>query len=462
MTRTALLASLCLAAAALRGAPASATPKARAPGGVVRVDHYDPQAMPAKGPANAMVTVELFFAPSTNNNASLPALRQLEALQQKHPTRMRLVYRIVQRSAQPPGPQLPTLALEAYAQGKFFEFIAALHAERMTLTRDKMIELARKVGMDPARSERAISDDRYREVINGNEHRMDRLRGTAAPIVFFNAKPVRTSARSTSDADYENAYQEAYDRARELVDKGVETKDLMSVFEGQVRDSGVPIAIPIGASDEDFVGDPTEHPLASPPLTLTGLPSLAAPDAKAPVPLVLLCRPNDTSCNSTMRVLRKTADMFRGEIRVVWAPWFDVTREDAAELTLLGDAALCAEQLGSSPDDFDASPGWQWVVETYSAIARQHGRRVPPDKLIDSVTAKLRIEPAAMSACRARMAKTTLDWIASARRSGVAGSPALVIGGRIYPGLSDDKVINQLVEAELAPGMLERCATSGC
>lgn len=456
MTRAALLASLCLVATA----PVAAAPKARPPGGVVRVDHYDPQAMPARGPAHAMVTVELFFAPSTNNYINLPAFRQLEALQQKHPTRMRLVYRIVQRSAA--GPQLPTLALEAYAQGKFFELIALLHAERVPLTRDKMIELVRKIGMDPARSERAITEDRYREVINGNEHRMDRLRGTGAPIVFFNAKPVRTSARSTSDTDYENAYQEAYDRARELVDKGVDPKDLMRVFDGQVRDAGPPVSIPIGNADEDFVGDPTEHPLASPPLTLTGLPSLAAADAKAPVPLVLLCRPNDTSCNSTMRILRKVADMFRGEVRVVWAPWFDVTREDAAELTLLGDAALCAEQLASSPDDFDASPGWQWVVETYGQIARQHGRRVPPDKLIDGVTAKLRIEPASMSACRARMAKTTLDWIASARRSGVSGSPALVIGGRIYPGLSDEKTITQLVEAELAPGVLERCATSGC
>ncbi|MDX2087659.1 MAG: DsbA family protein [Kofleriaceae bacterium] len=452
----ALLASLCLTASV------TAAPKARPPGGVVRVDHYDPQAMPAKGPAHAMVTVELFFAPQTNYSVRLPAYRQLEALQQKHPTRMRLVYRVVQRSAQPPGPQLPTLALEAYAQGKFAEFIAAIHNERTTLTREKMLELARKVGMDAARAERAITDDRYRDVINANEHRMDRLRVTTAPVVFFNGKPVRTSASSTSDADYENAYQEAYDRARELVDKGVDPRDLMRVFESQVRDAGPPVAIPIGSADEDFVGDPTEHPLASPPLTLTGLPSLAAPDARAPVSLVLLCRPNDTSCNGTMRILRKTADMFRGEVRVVWAPWFDVMREDAAELTLLGDAALCAEQLASSPDDFDATPGWQWVVEAYGHIARQHGRRVPPDKLIDSVAAKLRIDPAAMSACRARMAKTTLDWIASARRSGVTASPALIIGGRIYPGLNEEKTINQLVEAELAPGVLERCATSGC
>jgi len=440
-------------------APAAPT---RPAGGVVRVDHYDPQAVPTKGPANALVTVELFFAPSTNNNAAFPALRQLEALQQKHPTRMRLVYRVIQRSAQPPGPQLPTLALEAFAQGKFFELLAAVQLERQTLTRDKMLELARRVGVDPARAERAITDDRYRDVINANEHRIERLRGTTAPIVFFNGKPVRSSPRSTTDADYENAYQEAYERARDLVDRGVASKDLPAALEAQIRDTSPPTMIPIGTSDEDLVGDPTDNPLISPPLTLSGLPTLGAPEVKAPVPIVLLCRPNDTGCNTTMRGLRKIADMFRGEVRVVWAPWFDVTREDAAELSLLADAALCGEQLGSNPDDFDASPGWQWVVETYSHIARQHGRRVPPEPLIDSVAAKLRIEPKAMSACRARMARTALDWIGSARRSGVTGSPSVVIGGRLYPGLNDDSTIRQLVEAELAPGVLERCATTGC
>jgi protein-disulfide isomerase len=67
-----------------------------------------------------------------------------------------------------------------------------------------------------------------------------------------------------------------------------------------------------------------------------------------------------------------------------------------------------------------------------------------------------------LSACRARIARATLDWIAAARRSGVNGSPALVIGGRIYPGLNDEATIRQLIDAELAPGVLDRCATTGC
>jgi hypothetical protein len=188
-------------AALLAAGAATARPR----GDVVRVDHYDSQTAPSKGRANAPVTVEMFFAPSTNNTVQLRALRQLEALQQKHPTRVRLVYRIIQRSAQPPGPQLPTLALEAFAQGKFFELLAAVNAELVNLTREKLLEVARKVGVDATRAERAIADDRYREVLDGNEARIERLRGATAPIVFFNARPMRSSLGSTSDTDYENA-----------------------------------------------------------------------------------------------------------------------------------------------------------------------------------------------------------------------------------------------------------------
>jgi hypothetical protein len=438
-------------------------PAIAAPGGqVVRVEHYDPSTTPARGPTNALVTVELFFAPSVTGSTRMPAYRQLEALQQRHPTRVRIIYRIVQRGANPPGPQLPTLALEAYAQGKFFEFIAAVHAQRMSMTRDQMLEMGKKVGLDPQRAERAIVDDRYHEVIDANERRLERLRGTSSPMVFFNSKPARSALTTMSETDYENAYLEAYDRAREMLDKGIERKNLLDAFDAEVLQATQPLVITAGPTDDELETESSDHQLASPPLSVEGLPSFGQPDATAPVPVILLCRPNDASCNQTMRVLNRVHNTYRGEIRLVWAPWFEVAREDAAELTMLGDAALCAEKVGSSPDDLDASPGWQWVTEAYTQQSRAHGRRITPDKLIDSVSAKQGVDTNQLSACRARLASATLDWITAARRSGVTSSPSVVIGGRIYPGLNDPNIIQQLVEAELAPGVLGRCATTGC
>lgn len=431
-------------------------------GQVVRVEHYDPSTTPARGPANAMVTVELFFAPSINGNQRLPAFRHLEALQAKHPTRLRVIYRVVRRGAQPPGPQLPTLALEAYVQGKFFEFVNVIHAHRMTLTRDQMLELGRSVGLDAQRAERAIMEDRYRDVLDANERRLERLRGTTAPMVFFNTRPPRGPLSSMNAAAYEAAYQDAYDRARDLIDRGIEPRDLPAAFDAEVLQDVQPMVVTTGPIDEELEGETTDHPLASPPLVVTAMPSFGKPDAVAPVPVVLLCRPTDATCNTTMRVLRRIGDTYRGEIRIVWAPWFDVTRDDAADLTLLGDAALCAEKLSSSPDDLDASPGWQWVTETLTLIGRSHGRRIDPERVIDSVAARLGVPARPLSACRARLASSTLAFVTAARQSGVVSSPAIVIGGRIYQGLNDAQTIQQLVEAELAPGMLGRCATTGC
>ena len=95
-------------------------------------------------------------------------------------------------------------------------------------------------------------------------------------------------------------------------------------------------------------------------------------------------------------------------------------------------------------------------------VNRARGRRGDIEKLIDDVTSELEIDSGRLSACRARIAGTTLAWIERARRSGVAKAPALVIGGRIYEGLNDQNLIQQLIEAELAPGVLARCATIGC
>lgn len=452
------LAALALCVAGL--APATAAPGPK--GEVVRVEHYDPTTVPTRGPANALVTVELFFAPSVNNAERLRAYRTLENLQAKHPMRVRVIYRVVQRGAAPPGPQLPTLALEAYAQGKFFEFVGAIHALRTTQTREQLIEIGRKVGLDPQRLDRAISDDRYRDTIVANERRLERLRGTSAPMVFFNDKPLRVMPSSSSESEYEAAYIDAYDRARDMIDRGVEPKDLLAAFDAEILRAEQPLVITSGPSDDDLGDGGNDHPLASPPLPLAGLPSLGKPDAAAPVPVLLICNPKASECQQQMRSIRNVHNTYRGEIRIVWAPWFDVAREDAAELAMLGDAALCAEANASSPDDLDISPGWQWVTESYAQIQKAHGRRIPPEKLIEDVAGRLRLSTKALSACRARIANATLDWIAGARQSGVTSTPAIVIGGRIYHGLTDPTIIQLLIEAELAPGVLGRCSTTGC
>jgi protein-disulfide isomerase len=440
--------------ALLAALPAAAAPPA---GETVRIEHVDPLAAPVKGPANALVTIEVFFAPSYNAANRFPGLRLIEALQERHAARARIIYRMVKRSAQPPGPQVPTLALEAYTEGHFFDFLALYGQQRTAQTRDQLIDIARRAGVDPVRAERAIAEDRYGPVLDDNDRRIERLHGQTAPIVFFNSRQLRGTLSALKEEDLEAAYRDALDRARDALDRGFSRKQLMSVFDSQAAQDVRDVVVATSAGEDSLDREVVDHPLADPALDVSGMPALGAASKEA-LPVIILCRPNDERCSDQLRVAPRLTRRFRGEVRVVWAPWFDVlARDDAADLAMLGDAALCAERVGSSPDDIDASPGWLWVTEMYAQLSTTRGRRLPPEKLIATIAARLNIDASALSACRASTANATLDWVTAARRSGVTGSPAIVIGGRIYAGLSNnDDIITALVEMELAPGVLGR------
>jgi hypothetical protein len=443
------------AAAPIPAAAPASGPGARAPGQVVRVEHRDLDAIPTRGPASAPVTIEYFLLPSPNAQARLPSYRAIERLQANHPQRIRVLYRIVKRNS----PQLPTAALEAHAQGKFFELMEELQASGPpSLSTAQLLDTARKIGMDVARLNAALSDGRYLESLEANEHRLDRIMRTQAstPAALFNARPPRTGLTTMSDVDYEREYSEAYERAMELLDRGVEQRSLMEAFDTLALRSTQPF-VGSGPTDNDSSGEASEHRLANPPLPLAGLPSFGQA-AKGAIPVVLLCRPNAVECSSSIQQLQKLQQTYSDEVRIVWAPWFDVSRDDAADLTLLGDAALCAEEVGSNIGNLDASPGWLWVEKQLQRVNRGRGRRPPPDQLLDQISADTDIDPRQLSACRARRAGATIDWIERARRAGVTRAPALIIGGRIYEGSLDQGVIKLLIEAELAPGVLGELA----
>ena len=114
-----------------------------------------------------------------------------------------------------------------------------------------------------------------------------------------------------------------------------------------------------------------------------------------------------------------------------------------------------AARISGNQGELATSPGWVWVKEMYGHIGRSPGRKLVSEGLIDAVAAKLKLDGRALSACRAQMAGTKLEWIAAARRAGVPrASAVVVIGGRIYDNVTDPAQIHELVAAELAPGVL--------
>ena len=417
-------------------------------GHIERVEHRDPVSAPSRGPARALVTVEVFFVPGP----SMPvgALRLLEQLQDRHPARIRLIYRVLKSGS---ALLVPSAALEAYTEGKFFELMDELGKQRSVLKKEDLLDLARRVGVDPQRVSVATQAEHYRDVLEANQRRFERLHGGATPSALFNARPTRIALGAVTTADLDREYEAAYERALDKLDRGFAPDRLAAAFDDEAVRGTQPVVMSVGNEDEER--SPLDHPLASPPLRLDRLPSFGKPGVPAAVPIVVLCRPSDPACANLLRVVEPAMRLYPDEVRVVWAPWFDVGRDDAAELTLLGDAALCAEAIGSNQGELTTSPGWVWVKEMYAQVARGRSKKVTAAQLIDDVSAKLDVDTRALSGCRARMAGATLSWIADARRSGVPRSnAAVVIGGRVYSGLADPTLIQELVESELAPGVL--------
>ncbi|HEX7837861.1 MAG TPA: hypothetical protein VF469_10390, partial [Kofleriaceae bacterium] len=376
----------------------------------------------------------------------------LRQLQERHPARVRLIYRILKSGS---ALLVPSAALEAHTEGRFFELMEELGKQRGVLKKEDLLEIARKVGVDPQRVALAPKFEHYGDVLEDNQRRFERLHGGTIPSALFNARPTRVGLGGINAADLDREYEAAYDRALEKLDRGFAPGELAAAFDDEAIHQAQPVVMSVGTPDDDSDRSPLDHPLASPPLSLDGLPALGKPGVAAPVPIVVLCRPNDMSCSNLLRVIEPEVRLYPDQVRVVWAPWFDVTRDDAAELTLLGDAALCAESVSSNQGELTTSPGWVWVKEMYTQVGRVRGKKAPGDKLIDAVAAKLDVDLRGLSACRAKIASATLAWIAQARRSGVPRTAtAVVIGGRIYSGLTDQTLIQELVEAELAPGVL--------
>jgi protein-disulfide isomerase len=443
-------------------APAASDPAEHKPaesGSVVRIEHRDPNALPSRGPANALVTIELFFTPGIGSRAAGYAL--IEKLQANHPSRIRLVYRII------PGngtARLHYAALEAQAQGKFFEFMDALHGKLIenrlqSPTDAQLLELCRKIGMDPQRLALVISKppESYTKLIEANDRRKRRkLRTSTFPSALFNGQMPKTSLSNTNLADLEAEYLRVRDEAFDLIDRGTDPKALVDAVDQINQPSLTDLTIQAGAIDEELDElAPTSPPLAKPPLSVEGFATYGP--ANAEVTIVVLCSPTSPNCRSPLATARNTQDMYPTAVRVVWAPYFSLARDDGADLTLLGDAALCAEKVGTASDRDEliesASPGWLWI-ERMRDEANNRRRRVAVEQLIEKVATKLKVDRPAFAKCRAEVAGKTVAWIEAARHAGVRTTPATVVGGRIYPPITDPNTLQQLVEAELAPGVL--------
>lgn len=420
-----------------------APPRELAPrANIERIDHKPAGEAPSVGPSTAPVTIELFFVAGASPTKG--PYEQLRKLQEAHPSRIRLVFRVLQR-----GSNLlsPVAALEAAAQGKFDDFMAAL-LKKSNVRREQLLDMARTVGLDTARLEQAWDDGRHDAELTANDARWRRLHGrNMPPDASFNSQMLSRPIVSLDYDELEVMYQDAYDQSLDRLDRGVPIAHLVDAFDRDALTDrpATPLAPgPIDDPDPDDTAD-AQGVLLAAPLDTRGWPSTGPADA--PVQVVVLCNLRSVNCRNQIVDKALPVGATFDEVRITWGPMFDPSADDAAATTLVNDAALCAEELGG---------GWTWVEQAAQAAYRRHGKPADPDKEIDDAIAATDLDSAAMSRCLAAGAGASARAVERIRAAGVKSGPALVVGGRVYPGgVGDKRMLQALVEDELAPGILE-------
>ena len=176
--------------------------------------------------------------------------------------------------------------------------------------------------------------------------------------------------------------------------------------------------------------------LLSAPLPTADLPSCGPADA--PVVVHVICNLRSASCGDQLLRARRVAIDYFPSVRVVYRPWVDLDLETAGLELPLAEAAMCSQRLGD---------GWKFVIKLPGHVR---------DELdLDGAAVRAGIDPQAFTACVEAPPTAARKVIADARAAGVAWAPTVVIGQRAYiGGLTDDRPMHDLIDAELAPGLL--------
>jgi 2-hydroxychromene-2-carboxylate isomerase len=80
---------------------------------------------------------------------------------------------------------------------------------------------------------------------------------------------------------------------------------------------------------------------------------------------------------------------------------------------------------------------------------------VPADGQFAAAAVRAGLDPEALAACTRSPPEAARRVIEAARAAGIEWSPTLVVGRRAYAGgVTDDRLLADLLDLELAPGLL--------
>lgn len=430
-----------------------AAPLAPRPQSVV-VAHRPATRLPVLGPRHAPVTADFFM--NLGNSQSQQLHSHLGALRRRHPRRLRVIYRLVTTERYR---KLTEAVMEAFAQDRFEPFLAeVLAVSRPPRTPEDIEAACARAGVRFAEVQTAWADGRHARILERNDTERQRRAGSL-PGILFNGVDAGRASRLTRDR-LEGLYREALGLARARLARGV---PLAQVYQASLRElalAAAPLRIEPSAVDGVSAAERL-LPATSASLLDQGhaVPGHGIGPDHAPVAVHLYCNFLSSNCALVKRSIDSLRREFPVDIRLVFHHLFPDLEEvaDAAgrrqNLVVMHQASLCAAEQ----DAF-----WDFYEVTYrDYLTRRHRHfdvREQVREIARDLAGTIGLDQDRYQACMARDggAEAVLERVRAARRAGVAYTPSVVIGGRIYPGIRTPLELRKLVEQELLPGLLEQ------
>tara|TARA_R110002096_G_scaffold423452_2_gene630658 strand:+ start:67114 stop:68463 length:1350 start_codon:yes stop_codon:yes gene_type:complete len=412
--------------------------------GVTILEHSPTEKHPTLGPADAPVTLEFFLdVGSTNSRRAHLLVREFV---KQHPKRLRVVYRLTEKnsSGERSASLAQNFAQEAFAQGRFFEFMDVYFAsDSSSIPRpDSYPAVARIAGVNYKRVQQALESMQHEPALKENFYYWRRTLVNEVPGFRFNG---RNAKRVSSVALLEELYDSALRDSLALEYSGVARKDIadrLAALQQERRYAGKRFSGPI--DDSNF--EPPSKPTAVSMAALAIGPLVQGPD-DAKTTIVFLCHFQSTQCRTMKGYIDLILKAYPDEVRLVFRPLFDTTVLTQDKALLMHQAALCADEQGAFWDFYQHAFDYQRRINFDQSLAVELAS-----------SAVLDLDVAKFESCleSGRHLEAVDNEVAEILKAGVRHTPALVVDGVAYWGRLHFTDIRVLLNRALRPGLLER------
>jgi protein-disulfide isomerase len=407
------------------GGDVEAGPTAGAPTSDVERYKVPLGASPAKGPANAKVTiVEFSEFQCPYCSRVLPTVKKIMST---YPKDVRVVFKHNPLPFHQDAGLASEAAMAAGEQGKFWEMHDLLFANQQQLKRENLEKYAEGLGLDMTKFKAALDSGKYKRAIQMDQQTAAQFGARGTPSFFINGRPVRGAVPFE---EFDKVIKEEIAVANGLLKKGVAatalyaeiTKDAKTTFSAQPNQPNQQQRPQMAQADPAKtykvpVGD-----------------SYAKGAKQAKVTIVMFSDFQCPFCKRVEDTIKEIEKNYAQTVKIVWknnALPFHQNALSAAE------AAMAAGEQGKF-----------WEMHDKLFQNQQALDRASLEKYAGELGLNLGKFKAALDSGKFK-ASIQAD-IALAGKLGARGTPAFFVNGRFLSGAQPYANFKQLIDSEMA------------